>query len=29
MVHAGHYGSFDGSRMAALIDEQLADLSDA
>jgi len=28
-VHAGHYGSFDGSRMATLIDEQLADLSDA
>ncbi len=26
-VYAGHYGSFDGSRMHALIDEQLADLS--
>ena len=27
VVHAGHYGSFDGARMAALIAEQLEDLS--
>ena len=25
-VHGGHYGRFDGARMTALIDEQLADL---
>ena len=28
-VYAGHYGSFDGARMNALIEEQLADLSES
>lgn len=29
IVHPGHYGSFGGDRMRTLIDEQLADLSNA